>query len=172
MGLKNGTVVLEENYANWEKMFNSEKQKLEEIFGKLAIKIEHIGSTAVKGIKAKPIIDIAVGINDFNDIENLKDKLNSFYTIKEENLDEILLIKEENNITYFLIHVMKVNSKRYNDTIIFRDYIKNNYEKMKEYEDLKNKLAKQYSNDRIMYTKLKNEFIQNIIRNISNNNDN
>lgn len=171
MGLKNGTVSLEENYTKWEKMFKKEKQKLEEIFGKIAIKIEHIGSTSIKGIKAKPIVDIAVGINDFNDIENLREKLKSLYAIKEENPDEILLIKEENNITYFLIHIMNVNSKRYNDAIIFRDYIKNNYEKMKEYEDLKIKLTKQYSNDRKMYTKLKNDFIKEILKNINISNN-
>ena len=171
MGLKNGTVLLEENYNNWTKMFEKEKQKLEDIFGKIAIEIEHIGSTAIKGIKAKPIIDIAVGINDFNDIENLREKLKCLYTIKQENPDEILLIKEENNITHFLIHIMKINSKRYNDAIIFRDYIKNNYGKMKEYEDLKIKLAKQYSNDRIMYTKLKNNFIKETLKNINISNN-
>lgn len=171
MGLKNGIVSLEENYTNWLKMFDIEKQNLEDIFGKIAIKIEHIGSTAIKGIKAKPIVDIAVAINDFGDIENIRDKLKCLYTIKEEKPDEILLIKEENNITHFLIHVMKVNSKRYNDTIVFRDYIKNNYEKMKEYENLKIKLAKKYSKDRKMYTKMKNDFIQEVLKNIDKSNN-
>lgn len=169
VGLKNGRVLLEENYLNWLKMFEGEKQNLEEIFGELAIKIEHIGSTAIKGIKAKPIVDIVVAVKDFDDIKMIKNKLECFYTIEEGKKDEILLIKEEKEITYFLIHVMKIDSKRYKDTIAFRDYIKNNYEIMKQYEELKIKLAKQYSDDRIMYTKFKNDFIQNILKNIDNN---
>lgn len=62
---------------------------------------------------------------------------------------------------------MTINSKRYKDTIIFRDYIRNNYNVMKQYETLKIELAKQYVSDRKMYTKSKNDFIQEILKNIN-----
>lgn len=81
MGLKNGKVMLENDYLNWT--FNTEKQILKDIFGELAIEIEHIGSTAVKGLIAKPIVDIAVAVNNFNDVEKIKNELMSIYTIKK-----------------------------------------------------------------------------------------
>ena len=66
---------------------------------------------------------------------------------------------------------MEINSKRYQDTIIFRDYIRNHIKALKEYENLKKDLAKKYENDRKTYTSSKNEFIKNIIELANNDSD-
>lgn len=66
---------------------------------------------------------------------------------------------------------MEINSKRYQDTIVFRDYIRNHIKALKGYENLKKDLAKKYANDRKMYTSSKNEFIKNIIE-LANNDSN
>ena len=167
MGLKNGNVILENDYLNWCKMFNAEKQILEDMFGNIATEIEHIGSTSIKGLSAKPIIDIAVRVNDFNDIEKIKDELELIYTIKNnEESGEILLIKEKDNITYFLIHIRIIDSQRYRDVISFRDYLRNNYEDLRRYEKLKIELAEKYKDDRKMYTQSKKEFIEEILEKI------
>lgn len=166
MGLINGTVKLENDYLNWNRMFISEQDILKKLFGNLALQIEHIGSTSVKGLYAKPIIDIAVGINDFDDVKEIIVKLESIYTVKfnKEN-DEILLIKEDSKKTYFLIHVMKINSVRYKNSIAFRDCLINNPKIKKSYEKLKISLSEKYSNDRKKYTKSKSEFIENVLNN-------
>ena len=75
MGLINGTVKLENEHLKWKEMFIYEKEVLKQLFGKLALEIEHVGSTAVEGLQAKPIVDIAVGINNFNSIKNIIEKL-------------------------------------------------------------------------------------------------
>ena len=67
MGLKIGTVKLEKYNSKWQEMFESEKKILGEIFKGLEVKIEHIGSTSIEGIFAKPIIDIAIGLNKLCD---------------------------------------------------------------------------------------------------------
>ena len=64
MGLKNNTVHLENNYSLWKKMFNEEKETLNKIFTQDNFSIEHVGSTSVKDLSAKPIVDIAVGIKN------------------------------------------------------------------------------------------------------------
>lgn len=158
MGLINGKVDLDNNYILWKEMFDNEKKILSNIFPNSVI--EHVGSTAVKGLLAKPIIDIAVGLNSLN-IDNVIDKLND-YEIKY-NSDEILLIKEENNETNYLIHVLDINSDRYKNMIRFRDILINNSKIRKEYEELKINLKNKYSNDRIMYTKSKEDFIKRIL---------
>ena len=155
MGLINGKVYLENNYLLWKEMFNKEKELLKDIFPNATI--EHVGSTAVEGLLAKPIVDIAIGLNNLN-IDNVINKLND-YKIKY-NDDEILLIKEENNETYYLIHILNINSDRYKNMIKFRDILINNPNIKDEYEKLKIKLKEKYSNNRILYTKSKEDFIK------------
>lgn len=169
MGLINGSVYLENNYELWKEKFYNEKIKLENIFNNGEFTIEHVGSTAVKGLSAKPIVDIAIGVQNLDDINPYISKLAELYTIKENHdSNEILLIDENKKETNFLIHVMLINSIRYKNMIIFRDILNSNPIILKQYENLKIELAMKYSNDRKMYTKSKNDFIQNILKNTNN----
>ena len=155
MGLINGKVYLENNYLLWKEMFNKEKELLSNIFNNGVI--EHVGSTSIPNLLSKPIIDITIGLNELN-IDNVVNKLND-YKIKY-NDDEILLIKEKNNETIFLIHILNINSDRYKNMIKFRDILINNPNIKDEYEKLKIKLKEKYSNNRILYTKSKEDFIK------------
>ena len=171
MGLKNGTVTLENNYDVWKSMFEDEKERLNRIFNEDSFTIEHVGSTAVKGLSAKPIIDIVVGINSFDELNKYKQELSNYYTIKENvDTNEMLLIKENENETFFLIHVLLITGTRYQNMIKFKNILINNKSIFKEYETLKQKLAQEFSSDRKMYTKSKNEFIENILKNNKNTN--
>ena len=163
MGLINGIVTLEKNYFLWKEMFNEEKKILQSIFGNVVI--EHVGSTAVEDLLAKPIIDIAVALLKLN-ISKVINKLDN-YEIKYHD-DEILLIKEENNETNYLIHILDINSDRYKNMIKFRDILINNKKIRKEYEKLKKDLKNKYYNNRIEYTKNKEDFIKRILN--ENNN--
>jgi GrpB-like predicted nucleotidyltransferase (UPF0157 family) len=166
MGLINGTVSLDNNYELWQEMFFNEKKNLENIFNKDNFTIEHVGSTAVKGLSSKPIIDIVVGVNQLNDLNKYIDSLEKLYTVKSNiDKDEILLIKENESETFFLIHVLPINSNRYVNLIKFRDILINNPDILKQYEDLKIELAKKYKSDRKKYTKSKNNFINDILNN-------
>ena len=166
MGLLNETVKLEKNYDTWKIMFENEKNNLNNIFNKDTFIIEHVGSTAVKGLSAKPIIDIAIGLNRMEDIKKYLKKLEYIYTIKENfDKNEILLIKENENETFFLIHILNINDKRFQNMIKFRDILNNNHDILKEYEKLKQELAKKYPNNRKIYTKSKNDYIENILIN-------
>ena len=166
MGLKVGTVYLESYNKDWKNMFEEEKNNLENIFKERAIKIEHVGSTSIEGLSAKPIIDIMVVLKSFSDFEFVRDVfLNIPYSVKlDSDPDEILIRKgPEENRTHF-IHVVEEGSQRCINTILFRDYLREHDDVKKEYEDLKIILAKKYENDRKMYTASKNEFIQNVLK--------
>ena len=169
MGLVNGSVKLENVYDTSKVIFEKEKKKLTDIFNENLFEIEHVGSTAVKGLSAKPIVDIAVGINSFNELDKYMSKLNKEYTVKE-NLDynEILLIKENQNETFCLIHIIPINDIRYKNMIRFRDILINNNDILKDYEKLKQELAINYSNDRKAYTKAKNKFIEKVLKSTNN----
>lgn len=169
MGLKNNTVYLEDNFKLWKKMFKEEKKKLIKIFTHDNFSIEHVGSTSVKKLAAKPIVDIAIGVNSLNDLTKYIEDLKKIYTVKinDEN-EEILLIKETEMETFFLIHVLKADSERYKNMIKFRDILNNDSSILKEYEELKKNLSEKYPNDRKAYTKSKNDFIEKILKNTNN----
>ncbi|MDR1069109.1 MAG: GrpB family protein, partial [Clostridiales Family XIII bacterium] len=76
LGLKRGTVELCDHDAAWEENARETIALLKDIFGGAAIDIQHIGSTAIRAIKAKPIIDIAVGIAAFDVPEHIMRELN------------------------------------------------------------------------------------------------
>jgi GrpB-like predicted nucleotidyltransferase (UPF0157 family) len=69
LGLKRNIVELVDHDPDWENIAFQTIQKLWQVFGSAAKDIQHIGSTSIRHIKAKPQIDIAVAIGDFRDVE-------------------------------------------------------------------------------------------------------
>lgn len=166
MGLINNTVSLEKNYELFKSLFEKEKAYLESIFKKNTFKIEHVGSTSVKNLLSKPVVDIAIGVDELNSFKKYYSLLNKRYTITEQKeKEEILLVKENKKETFCLIHVLDIKSNRYTNMIKFRDILINNLDILKKYENLKIDLAKKYKNDRKNYTKSKNEFINEVLKN-------
>lgn len=166
MGLKVGTVKLEKYNPKWKDMYLEEEKELKEMFGDLALAIEHIGSTSIEGLSAKPIIDIAVGVRHLSDFDKVKEKfMVEPYSVKEDSTEGEILVRKgnENNRTHF-IHVMEPDSKRYIESILFRDYLRKNIWALEKYEELKKDLAVKYADDRKKYTASKNEFINEIIK--------
>ena len=166
LGLKRGCVKLMPHQEEWHAIAQDTIKILLDILGGSAVDIQHIGSTAIKNIEAKPIIDIAVGVRRFEDIE-------PYITVLEENGiifrggdndGQLFVIGDfENDTRSHHIHVVLYNSKAWNDYIKFRDYLNEYPEKAKEYECLKQFLASEYPNDRVAYTESKHEFISNIL---------
>jgi GrpB-like predicted nucleotidyltransferase (UPF0157 family) len=166
MGLKVGTVELYPYDENWIIEFEQEKVNLENIFKDLAIAIEHIGSTSIPGLSAKPIIDIAVGLErleEFEKVRSIFERINDYRIKENPTPGEMLVVKGMEDITTHLIHVMEYTSSRYTDSILFRDYLINHPDVVKEYENLKVELAEKYADNRKMYTASKNDFIQTIL---------
>ena len=163
MGLKVGEVKLEKHNPHWHQMFALELDELWDYFGDEAIRISHIGSTAIDGLEAKPIIDIAVALKDLDDFDKVSHKFTSDpdYSIKEDfDNDEILIRKGGKLNRQFYIHVMDIDSKRYKDTIFFRDTLLHDEKIRNDYRDLKHVLAKKYPHERKKYTASKADFIE------------
>ncbi len=166
IGLKRNTVNLVKFNPEWIDLFNKEKSILEELLGKLALGIEHIGSTAIVGIIAKPVIDIALGIDfsNLNKIKTILENNNWVFRPKFGDINKHLVFAKGNDIerTHYL-HLMQYESKGWNEKIIFRDYLNNHEKERYEYEKIKIDAMNKFSNDRKNYTKEKDEFVQRII---------
>lgn len=174
IGLKRGQVAIENYQIEWEISANNIINLLKNTLKDYIVDAQHIGSTAIKSISSKPIIDIVVCVNDFNDIFKHNDdlaKLGIIYRRQDHPNQQLYVCGDlRNNIQTHFIHVVIFNSKEWNDYINMRDYLNSNEEKAKEYSNLKKQLAKKYPNDRIAYTQGKSKIIEEILESAKNKN--
>ena len=167
IGLKRGTVKLAEYIPEWEQNFEREAKKIKKIFGKEALLIEHVGSTAIPGILAKPIIDIALVVSSLHKAKRYLKKLQSIgYKLKKNDprKERLFFTKGPERKRTNYLHVGKVGSGYAEDMIIFRDYLRKHNGVARTYSELKLKLAEKYSNTRGIYTKKKEGLVKAIIR--------
>lgn len=163
-------IIISESDEKWAEYFLNEKVRILNLFEKSDIEsIEHIGSTAVPKLKAKPTIDILIEISEHIQNEKIIKNFKAIgyeYIHRPENPPPHMMFvkgyaKKGFKGQAFHIHV------RYKgdwDEIYFRDYLRNNRETAKAYEVLKLKLAKKYERDREAYTDAKTDFIKNVIK--------
>ena len=174
IGLKRGTVKLCEHEKEWEIEAQNAISRLKKILGNVANDIQHVGSTAIPSIKAKPIIDIAVAVDDFNDVLALEKELKDegFYYRPQSDLGGQLLFASGSlyegtgDLQTHFIHVVRTNSMDWINYINFRDYLNSTPTVAKEYEELKVSLAMQAPIDsgREKYLKGKHDFIVYTLR--------
>ncbi|MFD3156775.1 GrpB family protein [Haloimpatiens sp. FM7330] len=158
-------IILKEHNPDYKNWYEIEKQKLLSCLDKRdIIRINHIGSTAVKGLIAKPTVDILLEIDNKSDIEQLKNILlhNGWILMWSQN-DPCMRMtfnkgytKEGFSEKVYHLHV------RYNDNwneLYFRDYLIEHEEVAKEYGKLKLELIKKYEHNRDGYTDAKSDFI-------------
>ena len=149
IGLKRGTVALLPHDEQWDKIAADTIIELKNIFGETAIDIQHVGSTAIKRIKAKPIIDIAVAVNNFDDALKLESRLKNagfYYRSKHDMPGQRLwacgsYYDGTGDLQTHFIHVVLADSMEWINYINFRDYLNETPSVADEYERLKVSLA-------------------------------
>ncbi len=149
---------------NWPRAFEEEAKKLEGILGPHSVKIYHIGSTAVPGLSAKPIIDIMVVVKDILEVDELIEQFEELgYEAKGEYGMPFrrYFQKGEQKRTHH-IHIFEEGSGEVERHLHFRDYLRTSSEALTEYESLKLFLAKEHSQNRNAYTEGKEAFVKQI----------
>lgn len=173
IGLKRGTVRLFDHNKDWDEEALRVISLLKSILIGIPTDIQHVGSTSIKQLKAKPIIDIAVAVNSFDDMIPFIGVLNEngiIHSAKDDNSWQIFFYcgNQETNIRTHHIHVVKSDSIEWKSYIMFRDYLNDNCYRTIQYEKLKLKLMQKYKEDRKSYTKGKEVFIKSVIREAEN----
>lgn len=169
IGLARGTVKLVSYDPSWQARFEAEAKLLQQKLGISADHIQHVGSTAIPGILAKPIIDIATPVDSLTVVDEWVEPLAELgYWNKGPQADmpkrRFFTKGPEDKRTVYL-HV--VTNEEYKRLIAFRDALRANLELAKVYSDLKAKLAASLADDRAQYTRQKNDFIQEILARLS-----
>jgi GrpB-like predicted nucleotidyltransferase (UPF0157 family) len=167
LGLHKDKVELFSYNEAWKLEFEREKEILSNILKDNALDIQHIGSTAIPGLCAKPIIDVAVAVANLEKLKELIPlMLSSGYDVLDsiETKGEILARKGSSECRTHYIHIEVINSEYWKNHILFRDYLLKYPENIKLYEQIKQKFAADYKDDRKKYTEEKNAFIKNILK--------
>jgi GrpB-like predicted nucleotidyltransferase (UPF0157 family) len=159
-------VMLNEYNPDWEKQFEYEKNRIIGVLGNKVFGIEHIGSTSIRGLEAKPIIDIIVGVRDLDEVSDFVNPLSEIdyeYVPKPEFKDRRFFRKGLWGQGTCHLHICEFNSVEWVEKILFRDYLRLYPQVAREYASLKKELASKYKFDRPTYTKKKEPFIKNVI---------
>ena len=154
---------------SWPALFAEAWREISAAIGGYIISIEHIGSTSVPGLAAKPVIDILIGVRSLADADRFIPPLAPLgYTYVPKHEDVFPERRYLHRITdgkhTHHLHIVEPASDFYRVQILFRDYLRTHPNAAAEYAALKYQLAEKYRDDREAYTDSKSDFIRNILR--------
>jgi len=171
IGLRRGTVKLVAHNPKWAECFSEEKELLLKTLGQKILDLRHIGSTAIPGILAKPILDILAAVRTLADVEAFTEDLKKVgYEDKGDGgvLGRRFFVKGgEANRTHHL-NFCEMNSFFWESHLVFCDYLQRHTDAAKQYSALKQGLADKFPNDRGAYTTGKVEFVRSILNRAMN----
>jgi GrpB-like predicted nucleotidyltransferase (UPF0157 family) len=163
LGLAYGTVALAESDPTWPERFTCLATPMREALGELALAIEHIGSTAVPGLLAKPILDIAVGCGRSATVDLFRAALEPLgYLFRGDQGNEgglLFVLEDRPSHRIAHVHVVEYGGAQWARYLAFRDRLRADAELRDAYAALKRRLAEQYANNRAGYTAAKDGFV-------------
>ncbi len=167
IGLKRHTVKLVPHDDSWNIIFKDTKKEILNLIGHLIIDIQHVGSTSIKNIKAKPIIDVVVLVDNLEIINQMIDILEkNGYEYRGDGGDDggHLFVKcSEPDIRTHHIHIVQTNDIQWDNYLYFRDKLNSDRQLAIQYNYLKEQLGNKYKENREEYTKAKNDFINKVV---------
>jgi len=168
IGLKRGTVQVVAYREEWSDLFEQERRVLHRHIGHLVLDIQHVGSTAVPGLVAKPILDIAVAVASLAVIPQCRPPLCALGYIDRGAAGQdggYLFVKESvPDIRTHHLHLVVRDDRQWNNYLLFRDLLSTNEILRTRYARLKHALQQQFAQDRKGYTAAKQEFIRDLLQ--------
>lgn len=162
---KGDRVVIAEANPRWTGLFEYYKSKLEGALGSTAIRIDHVGSTAVADLPAKPVIDIQVSVNDVTDEESYRPAIESLgWPLRAREPDHRFFRPPASEERSVHVHVCSAGSDWEHRHLLFVAYLSANPERAAQYAQLKRELAQRFGGERVAYTDAKDDFIDETLR--------
>ena len=161
-------VVLSEYQADWSSLFHRAEVELAARLAPSSARIEHIGSTAVVGMSAKPVIDIMLGLVALSDVESRIGGLKTLgYVYRPEYESELperrYFVRPAGSTPRIHLHAVVAGSQIWERHLAFRDALRSDAALADEYSRLKRELAAQHATDKAAYTEAKAPFIQRVL---------
>ncbi|KRE33962.1 GrpB family protein [Paenibacillus sp. Soil522] len=164
LGLPKGKVFLIPWTNEWEKEFTNESKRIKSELGELVLAVHHIGSTAVKNLSAKPIIDIAIELKEFQLGKHCVQGLEKIgYEYKGTDILPERHYFNKGEPRTHQIHMFQAGSIYLKRQLAFRDYLLTSNEALDEYQTLKEMLSKAHQADKVTYSHAKTDFVNSIM---------
>ena len=164
--MKTRKVVVLSYDSAWKSAFEKIKKEIEDAIGDCIIGIEHVGSTSVEGMSAKPCIDIDVIIKDYSVFDAVVSRLETMGYIHEGNLGikdrEAFKYLDKPHLKMHHLYVCPVYSEELHRHITFRDFLRNHPEAVKKYSLIKETAAKLFPDDIDGYIRYKSPCIEEL----------
>lgn len=165
----NEPVVLVEHDPRWASMYHDELKRIAPAITPAALRCEHIGSTAVSGLRAKPIIDILVGVPSLAAADACVEPLVAldYEYVKrfEARLPRRRFFRRRiNGATMFQVHMVELDGDLWREHLLFRDALRAYPDLRDRYLSLKEELAVRFRDERERYADAKGEFVNEALR--------
>jgi len=167
LGLNRKSIFLAPHQTEWKSLFDSEAALLRETIRDYVVAIEHIGSTAIPDLEAKPIIDILVGVQTAKDAERCIVPLAEIgyeYRGEQGIAGRFYFRKGTGDVSTHHLNIVETSSDFWRTHLLFRDYLRQHPEVAREYGKLKRELAEKHKGNRPAYTEAKAAFIQRVLQ--------
>jgi GrpB-like predicted nucleotidyltransferase (UPF0157 family) len=163
-------VIIEPYDPAWPEKFETESRLLRAVLAQWLVgPIEHVGSTAVPGLPAKPIIDIMAAVRDLPSstpaIHALKPHSYCYFDYKADVMHWFCKPSDFERTHH--LHLVPFGSQLWRDRLAFRDSLRSDVATSSSYAELKFALASKYREDREAYTEAKTKFVQTVLGQIS-----
>jgi len=167
LGLEHGVNRLVPYSSDWPVQYESESQRIRDVCGEVLLAIEHVGSTSIPNLVAKPIVDMVLGVATLEDAEKLIPSMESIgYDYPGDiGIPDDRIFGRDPGFRKFLVHVVVFESDRWNRYINFRDVLREDVNISAEYGQLKSKIVEEHPEGRGKYTELKSGFISSVLEN-------
>jgi GrpB-like predicted nucleotidyltransferase (UPF0157 family) len=162
----NDPIIVVTYDPGWPALFRQVAAPIRQALGPLALRIDHIGSTSIAGLDAKPVIDVQISVASLEPVEPFRLPLESLgYVFRADNPELTKrYFRETPGQRRTHIHVRRLGSWAEQFALLFRDYLRLHPEDAREYAALKYRLAAQYRHDRQGYTEAKDPFLWEIMQ--------
>lgn len=159
-------VIIKPYDPEWAEMYERLRTRLIHHVGGQVIRVDHIGSTAVPGLAAKPVIDVQISIVDLHSMDDFKMRMISMgFVFREDNPDLTKrYFREAVGMERTHIHVREKGSWSEQFNLLFRDYLRAHEQDCNEYAAIKNQLAQEHRTDRERYVEGKTDIIWAIMK--------
>lgn len=159
-------IVISDYDADWPLHFEEIAQPVRDAMADLGATVEHIGSTAVPGLAAKPIIDIDVAVASPDDVETAIERLRSLGYLYQgdKGVEGRQAFRWPSGARPHHLSVVVDGNEPHRKHIAFRNYLRDHPKAARDYAILKTRLAEQHGDDRLGYTDAKDEFVAHVLR--------
>lgn len=167
LGLPQHRVDIHPYDPEWPQRYAQESERLKKCLGDWLLDIQHIGSTAIPGMPSKPILDIAIGVRDFDeafDTLPLMEELGYQFRGEQGVSRRHFFILGRPRTHH--VHMIEWESRGWKQRLGFRDYLVAHSDTAREYWELKQRLAKEFPRDIRSYSEGKEAFINSILARI------